>query len=263
MSWLKMTSKSLFLMKGGTNQFLEKIDLTVHGSPGDQEFKLDVPIQWLKGSDVPRAIVIDVGSTEEPDNASKSFDADDVFSKVIKRSDWKASAPTSRFEIIDSPKFIVIHHTETSPSSDGLKGAKSVAKGIQDFHMAPKPKGRGWSDIGYSFLNTVDGILVEGRFGSLEEAIKGNAVRGAHAGTDAGNRAPGVASEGSFQTKAMDSQQWDSLVSMCVALCQSCDIEPSQIRGHRDYVSTDCPGQWLYDQLDQLRKEVAQKLSRS
>lgn len=262
MSWLKMTSESLFLMKGGTDQFLEKVDLTVYGNPANQEFKLDVPIRWLEGTDVPRVIVIDVGSTQKPDKAiTNFFDADDIFAKVIKRLEWKASAPVSRFELVDQPPCIVIHHTETPSASSDLNGAKSAAKAIQNFHMAPKPKGRGWSDIGYSFLNTVGGILVEGRFGSLEEAIKGNAVRGAHAGTDDGNRAPGIASEGNFETEEMDSQQWESLVNMCAALCQSCNIDPSQIKGHRDFVPTNCPGQWLYDQLDRLKKEVAQKLA--
>jgi hypothetical protein len=240
---------------------LEKVDLTEHGVPANQEFKLEVPIAWLSGSDVPRVIVIDIGSTEKPGQAATSFDADNIFSKVIKRSEWKAVAPTSRFEIVDRPEFIVIHHTETSPSSSDLNGAKSAAKVIQEYHMTPKPKGNGWSDIGYSFLNTVGGIIVEGRFGSLEEAIKGNAVRGAHAGTDAGNRGPGVSSEGNFEVKAMDSQQWNSLVNMCAALCQSCNIDPSKIMGHRDFVATDCPGKWLYDQLERLKKEVAQKLA--
>jgi N-acetylmuramoyl-L-alanine amidase len=261
MSWLKMTSKSLYLMKGGTNEFLNKIDLIPHGIPADQESKLDIPTAWLEGSDVPRVIVIDVDSIGEPNEAKSGFKPDDIFKKILKRSDWNASNPLSRFEIVDRPKFLVIHHTEGSPSPGGIANAKLVAKGIQDFHMAPEPKGRGWSDIGYSFLNTVDGFLVEGRFGSLEEAIKGNAVRGAHAGTDAGNRAPGIASEGNFMTKEMDSSQWNSLVDICTALCQSCDIDPAKIMGHRDFVSTDCPGNWLYSQLDKLKKEVAQKMT--
>lgn len=261
MSWLKMTSEALFLMKGGTNQFLDKIDLEIHGDPANQEYKLNVPTQWLEGSDVPRAIVIDVGSTERPSPATKGFDADEIYSKIVKRSDWNASPPVSRFEIIDRPAFIVIHHTETPPSSGGLDQAKEVVKGIQKFHMAPEPQGRGWSDIGYNFLNTVNGILFEGRSGSLAEAIKGNTVRGAHARTDAGNRSPGVASEGDFTTKAMNPEQWNSLVNICAALCQSCNIEPTRIRGHRDFVPTVCPGDWLYNRLEQLQKEVAQKLA--
>jgi hypothetical protein len=32
------------------------------------------------------------------------------------------------------------------------------------------------------------------------------------------------------------------------------------IRGHRDFSNTDCPGDWLYSQLPRLRKQVADKL---
>jgi hypothetical protein len=255
-----MTSKSLYLMKGGTNEFLKKIDLKPHGSPANSESKLDIPTTWLAGSDVPRVLVIDADSNGEPSQSKSKFDSDNIFTKIVNRSVWGASPPLSRFEIVDQPKFLVIHHTEAPPSSGGITKAKEVAKGIQKFHMDPKPSGRGWSDIGYNFLNTVDGLLVEGRFGSLEEAIKGNAVRGAHAGTDDGNRAPGIASEGNFMTIVMDSAQWNSLVDICAALCQSCDIDPAQIKGHRDFVSTDCPGDWLYSQLPKLRLEVANKL---
>lgn len=254
MSWLKMTSKSLYLMKGGTNEFLEKVDLVVHGPHTNKEFKLDVPKDWLAGSNAPRVMVIDVGSKVEPNKTKKGFDADDVFKDVTKRAAWGASEPKSRFEIIDLPKYIVIHHTEGSPSPDK---AKAVVKGIQDFHM----NGRKWSDIGYNFLNMVDGTLIEGRFGSLAEAIRGNSVRGAHAGTNEGNASPGVSNEGNFMTVSMDSDQWNSLVNMCAALCESCDIEPAMIRGHRDFVPTDCPGTWLYNQLPQLIKEVSAKLS--
>jgi hypothetical protein len=261
MSWLKMTSKSLFLMKGGTNEYLEKVDLNVHGVPTNEEFDITVPTGWLTGSNAPRMVVIDFGSTEKPNKAKASFDADDVYKAIVDRSAWGADAPTSRFEIVDRPTYIVIHHTEGTPSAGGVGAAKGVAKSIQTFHMNPEPLGRGWSDIGYNFLNMVDGILVEGRNGSLAEAIRGNSVRGAHAGTDDGNRSPGVSSEGNFMTKSMDTKQWSSLVNMCAALCQSCNIDPAMIRGHRDFVPNDCPGDWLYNRLPQLIKEVAEKLA--
>jgi hypothetical protein len=261
MSWLKLTSESLFLMKGGTNEYLKKIDLQTHETLSDKESRVDIPKDWLTESNAPRTIIIDVGSTENPSESIANFDPDDVFKKIIKRSNWGAASPTSKFEIVDRPQYIVIHHTDTIPASSDLKAAKQVVKNIQKFHMDPVPMGNGWSDIGYNFLNTIGGHLIEGRFSSLEEAIKGNSVRGAHAGMIDGNRSPGVANEGNFTTKKMDSTQWDSLVNLCAALCQSCDIDPAQIRGHRDFVPTDCPGEWLYNQLPQLIKEVAQKLA--
>jgi len=267
MSWLKLTSEFLFLMKGGTNEFLDKVQLNPHGTPANEEFLLDIPKDWFQRSDVPRRITIDVDSTEKPNPASKGFDPDDVFSKVIERSAWNATPPTSRFEIVDRPKYIVIHHTDhtTNPSKETLQGAEDLAKDIQTYHMSNTPDPRDdkpWSDIGYNFLNTVGGFLLEGRFGSLEEAIKGNSVRGAHSSAVEGNRSPGIANEGNFSVNQnMPPAQWSKLVELCAALCQSCDIDPADIRGHRDFVNTDCPGDWLYAQLPKLIKEVAQKLA--
>jgi N-acetylmuramoyl-L-alanine amidase len=267
MSWLKLTSESMFLMKGGTNEFLEKIDLKTHGTSTQKKFELDVPKDWLTGSDAPRTIIIDIGSTEKPNKASSSFDPDNVFAKVIKRSDWNASPPTSRFEIVDRPEFIVIHHTDDpkNPSQGTLDGGKKLAKDIQEYHMSDTPDpndDKPWSDIGYNFLNTVGGHLIEGRFNSLKEAIAGNSVRGAHAGMANGNRSPGIANEGNFSINpSMSKKQWENLVDLCAALCQSCDIDPSKIRGHRDFVNTNCPGDWLYGQLPQLIKDVAKKLA--
>jgi len=248
-------------MKGGTNEFLDKVDLNVHGEVSKEEFEITVPTGWLTERNAPRMVVIDVGSTEKPNKTKAGFDPDNVFKVIIDRSAWGADAPTSRFEIVDRPTYIVIHHTAGSPSSGGVGAAKVVAKRIQDFHMNPEPLGRGWSDIGYNFLNMVDGTLVEGRNGSLAEAIRSNSVRGAHAGTDNGNRSPGVSSEGNFMTTPMNSTQWSSLVNMCAALCQSCNIDPAMIRGHRDFVPNSCPGTWLYNKLPQLIKEVALKLA--
>ena len=256
MSWLKMTSKSLFLMKGGTDEFLKKVDLQPHGEVANKEFKFDIPIDWGKGGDVPRVMVIDVGSKQKVEKSTQTFSAGGVFARVVTRAEWSAAPHKSKFETIDHPEFIVVHHTQGAPRRGE---AKQVVKNIQDFHM--NDRSRLWSDIGYGFLNMVDGTLIEGREGSLKQAIIGNAVRGAHAGTDRGNRSPSVSNEGNFMTTPMDDNQWQSLVDMCAALCESCNIDPSMIRGHKDFMPTDCPGNWLYDRLTQLIKDVAAKLA--
>jgi hypothetical protein len=259
MSWLKLTSNSLYLMRGGTNTCIDKIDLAaIPGS--DREFKLSIPAEWLNGSDSHNVVVVDVGSTEAVPQSRNSFKSDSVFDRILERATWGAAPPTSRFEIVPQSRFIVIHHTEGKPTSGGEAHAKKMVKGIQSFHMAPEPKGNGWSDIGYNFINSTDGILLEGRSGSLAEAIKGNTVRGAHAGSNEGNRSPGVSNEGNFMTKEMNKTQWSSLVEMCAALCQSCDIDPAQIRGHRDFAVTDCPGDWPYSKLPELIQDVAKRL---
>lgn len=256
MTWLKLTSEALYLMKGGTNSFVDKVDLESIVDK-ENEFKLAVPAEWLQGSDAPSVVVVDVGSTEQVQQSKNMFKSDSIFDKVIERAVWGAMPPTSRFEVVAHPRYIVIHHTEGSPTSGGVERAKDMLKGIQRFHM----ESNGWSDIGYNFVNSVDGILLEGRANSLAEASRGNDVRGAHAGTDEGNRSPGVANEGNFMTVPMNDTQWNSLVDMCAALCQACDIDPANIKGHRDFVATSCPGDVLYSRLPQLRKEVAARLN--
>jgi Putative peptidoglycan binding domain/N-acetylmuramoyl-L-alanine amidase len=188
--------------------------------------------------------------------------------KVITTAQWGAKSPRANFALT-TPRYIVIHHTDNAnppnnPSQGTLNGAISFARNIQNHHM----NGNGWSDSGHNFLNTTSGILLEGRHGSLNAVKQGFCIQSAHAAQDPGklangNQSPGIENEGNFMTFQMGQQQWDSLVELCASLCESCNINPSNIRGHRDFSITDCPGNWLYNQLPQLRADVAKKLGQT
>lgn len=185
--------------------------------------------------------------------------------QVISTQDWSARPPRNR-SARTNPKYIVIHHTASqnppNHASQGTEpGAKQYARDIQKFHMDV----RGWSDSGHNFLNTTAGILLEGRHGTLDAVKQGQCVQSAHAARQGGrlaggNQSPGIENEGTFMTHQMKAKQWDSLVELCVALCQSCNIRPANIKGHKDFSVTLCPGDWLYAQLPKLRQEVASKL---
>jgi Putative peptidoglycan binding domain/N-acetylmuramoyl-L-alanine amidase len=185
--------------------------------------------------------------------------------KVITTAQWGARDAIESFDLT-KPMYIVIHNTgdpnpPNSRSQGTLAGAKKLARETQAFHM----DGNEWSDSGHNFLNTADGFILEGRHGTLGAARKGLCVRSAHAAQDGdrlsrGNESPGIENEGNFMTFAMGQKQWDALVELCVSLCSSCDIDPENIRGHRDFSNTDCPGDWLYEQLPKLQAEVAKKL---
>lgn len=54
----------------------------------------------------------------------------------------------------------------------------------------------------------------------------------------------------------MPKAQWDALVMLCVDLCVNLNLDPGVIRGHRDFVATKCPGDWLYAALPQLIIDV-------
>ncbi|MEM9216448.1 MAG: peptidoglycan recognition family protein [Cyanobacteria bacterium P01_F01_bin.150] len=117
-------------------------------------------------------------------------------------------------------------------------------------------------------------MSIEGRHGTLNAILQGQCVRSAHAGSTRINRSPGIENEGCFgggpntgcpgernaRTLQMSQAQWDSLVELCAGICKSCDIDPDNIRGHRDFFPTECPGQLLYDQLPRLRTEVRDRL---
>ena len=90
-------------------------------------------------------------------------------------------------------------------------------------------------------------------------------ARSAHAAQDPGklpkgNESPGIENEGNFMSFLMGDTQWASLVTLSAELCRALSIHPSNIRGHREFSSTDCPGDWLFGQIPRLRQEAAEKM---
>src|SRR6185369_6039414 len=100
----------------------------------------------------------------------------------------------------------------------------------------------------------------EGRTGTVGAVQQGRCVQSAHAAQDPGrlangNDSPGIENEGNFMTFVMGEAQWASLVDLCASLCDACNVSPDNIRGHREFSSTQCPGDWLFGQLPRLRQE--------
>lgn len=189
--------------------------------------------------------------------------------KVVTAAEWGARSPregTFPFQRT-IPRYVIVHHTNNqNPPNDSSKGtiegALRLARNIQRFHMDDNL----WSDSGHNFLNTTGGFVLEGRHGSLDAVKQGFSIQSAHAAQDLGklangNQSPGIENEGTFMTFHMGQKQWQSLVELCASLCDSCNISPLNIKGHRDFSNTDCPGDWLYSQLPLLRKQVADKLA--
>jgi hypothetical protein len=188
--------------------------------------------------------------------------------KVITTAEWGAKPPKpGSFPFKKTfPRYVIVHHTtNANPPQDASKGTIEggvrLARNIQKFHM----DNNRWSDSGHNFLNTTGGIILEGRHGSLAAAKKGECIQSAHAGQDPGklangNQSPGIENEGNFTSFQMVPTQWESLVELCASLCSAGNISPQNIKGHRDFSNTECPGDWLYGQLPRLRKEVAAKL---
>lgn len=163
---------------------------------------------------------------------------------VHPRSEWGAKPPKAPYER-QSPNRITYHHTDghyTTTLADSLNEVRF----IQDFHM----NGRGWNDIGYHFLIDAAGNIFQGR---PENVI------GAHT-ENANTDNIGIAFLGMYHPPRNDKvtrESLDAFLRLGRYLIKKYGIDPNSLKGHRDYKSTDCPGDELYALRAQLRKELA------
>jgi hypothetical protein len=172
---------------------------------------------------------------------------------------WGARQPSSTLtQISSNPNKILIHHTDTANSTDySLSHAYSLARSIQNYHM----DSNGWSDTGQHFTLSRGGYLMEGRHYSLSHLTSGSGmVVGAHC-PGQNDQAIGIENEGTYMTVAPPAALYNQLVTFCAYICQKYGLGATKIYGHRDYYSTDCPGDVLYSMLPQLRIDVANAMS--
>lgn len=184
---------------------------------------------------------------------------------VYSTSDWGARPPEYSPFPETTPTDMVVHHMDwpnrplIADPHLALEEAFSVARRCQADHM----DANGWADTGQHFTVTRDGIVLEGRHGSLAALLAGHCIHGAHAAdADTGaddNNSWGVEHEGTYTTETMPQAQWDASVKLFAALAYSCNLDTATIKGHRDTgCSTACPGDWLEGQLDRFRVQAHQ-----
>ena len=152
---------------------------------------------------------------------------------------------------------VVIHHTATTGNLDNPKQAM---RDIYHYHAIT----RGWGDIGYNYVVDPQGNIYEGRYG-------GEGVIGAHAG--AGNHGSiGISFLGDYEANEVPES---ALVRASKFIFKKAKIHNLDIGGsaefrgkirpnlfaHRDIMSTDCPGQYLYAKLPLIRILAGQALN--
>lgn len=179
--------------------------------------------------------------------------------RIYTCADWAARPPAGPIVVENHrPTYIVVHHTVDPGNVDDYSkaGAFWAARWIQDFHMDT----RGWIDTGQQFTNSRGGYLMEGRHRSLEVLRGGTKhVQGANVGSH-NSECIGIENEGLYSTEDVPGVLWDSLVQLVAYMAQQYEIDPEFIKGHRDFNSTECPGQVLYERLPELRDEVSRLL---
>ena len=169
---------------------------------------------------------------------------------IIRRSSWGAKSGSG----CDSPIYgsttrgAVIHHTAGSNSYTKSDSA-SIVRATQAYHM----NSRDWCDIGYNFLIDKYGQIFEGRAGGIDKP-----VRGAHAGNGPVNEETmGVSLMGTFTSTEPTSAMKSATVDLVGWRFSDYGIKAkgtyslggktlNRIAGHRNVVSTECPGTRVY-----------------
>jgi hypothetical protein len=107
---------------------------------------------------------------------------------------------------------------------------------------------RGWCDIGYNYLVSRDGRIWRGR---------GAGVVGAHvANNNTGNI--GVSFMGTHTSTAPTSTQMCNVARLLRRLSMdnpALDLVRSDVKGHRQYGGTSCPGNSLYNRIDLILRK--------
>lgn len=176
--------------------------------------------------------------------------------RIYSTSEWGARPPNGQIVVLDRvPTYIVVHHTAEPGNSEdySLAHAMAICRSIQNYHM----DGQGWADSGQQFTNSRGGFVLEGRHQSLDVVRGGTQhVQGANVG-GRNSEVIGIENEGLYTQVDVPAALWNSLVQLVAWIAGRYGRPVTDIMGHRDFNSTECPGDVLYGRLQELRDAVA------
>jgi hypothetical protein len=152
-------------------------------------------------------------------------------------------------------KIIVVHHTAIANAGDDRTSEEKM-RALYEMHA----NGRGWGDIGYHYVIGHDGKIFEGKAGG--DYVVGGHVYCGNVGT------VGIALMGNFELELPTQSQMRALQWLIANLESKYGIDPDgtaffhgkerpTVVGHRDLLSTDCPGYYVAETMDQIRAHVA------
>jgi hypothetical protein len=246
-------------------------DLGVHGAGGSDPAWVGRArvVQYRLSRRVPGLRLHFVSVPKRPVRAGASQTVDTPFPYVT-RDQWGADQCRPRTAPdYGEVKAVAVHHT-VSLNDYTPEEAPQIVLAICRYHR----NSNGWNDIGYNALVDKYGTIYEGRAGGLDQAVVGAHAQGFNSQT------AGVANIGDYSSiGASDAAlsatanyiRWKLGVhgqplSGPVTLTSGGGPESrypagtrvtvDRVLGHRDVGKTACPGDGLYEQLDQIRSLV-------
>ena len=243
----------------------------VHGAGGSDPVWVGRArvVQYRLSRRVPglRLHFVAVGKRRVHARASQTVDTPFPY---VTREQWGASqCPPRTAPEYGQVKAVAVHHT-VSLNDYTPEEAPQVVLAICRYHR----NSNGWNDIGYNALVDRFGTIYEGRAGGLDQAVVGAQAQGFNSQT------AGVANIGDYSSMGASDEalaatanyiRWKLGVhgqplSGPVTLTSGggpesryaagTKVTVDRVLGHRDVGKTACPGDGLYDQLDQIRSLV-------
>jgi hypothetical protein len=237
-------------------RFARASDALWVGTGNGVQYRLSRPVRGL------RLHFVNVGT--------RARAAQDPQPDVVTRDEWGAAGcPPREPADYGTVKAVQVHHT-VSLNDYSPAEAPAMVLAICRYHR----NSNGWDDIGYNALVDKYGVLYEGRAGGLDQPVIGAQAQGFNSET------AGIASIADHTSVGATPQTLDALaryirwklqvhlqpLSGPVTLRSSggsasryaagAQVTVERVIGHRDTGKTACPGQLLYDQLDELRAMV-------
>ena len=196
---------------------------------------------------------------------------------VISRGGWGANPAYLNW----APRFypakkVIVHHTADGTITDGTQESYArLVRSIYYYHAVT----RDWGDIAYNFLIDPLGNIYEGRYSDSDantpigEDVYGNGIVGGHT-YNYNTATVGIAVLGTYVSQDISAAARASVEELLAYVVMRHGIDPMgsgpyyspfntnstiqtwNIAGHRDYGSTDCPGQAFYDTLPTIRQDV-------
>ena len=175
------------------------------------------------------------------------------------RSTWGADLPPLGPLPVEDVRFLIVHHS-ASHNGHGPEDVPGILRGWYRFHT----EGRGWDDIAYNFVIDSAGGIWEGRHGSLDGPVAGDATGGNQGFTQL------VCVIGDTNLEPASQAALGSLVGVLAWLAdryqvstasgatvtftsrgsnrwpEGTEVTTPTIAGHRDMSKTTCPGDSLY-----------------
>ena len=132
---------------------------------------------------------------------------------------------------------IIVHATATRADWWANRRTADKVAEVKAWHVDPKPKGRGWSDIGYHFLIDRDGTVAEGR--PIERT--GAHVKGHNTGTIGITLFGGHGGEKDNAFADNFTEDQDAALRKLVARLQAEYGPGLKLSGHHEYANKACP----------------------